>query len=348
MATKNYTSLYQVKDYLVNNIAPKYLSTDEMNMSSTGLFGYVTETLATLGEDGMNMTSIVFKECFACAAENPESLYLMAAIYQLDGLFATPAQMPFVLLISEDDVITRGKASTDFSVFRLDANTKYTIDGKSFTMEYDVEVNSQKTKDGYVHSVQYIKDHTSSIDKTTSQYIRSKLFKYNGVNYIAIELFLRQMTMTEFTETIIGNDKINVCSYDFNLGTDVQVAGFEAYYTAPNSNTEVQLAKRVENTPKLTKPFCYYTMPSEGVLRIKFANDDRFFMPDFNSTLRVQVFTTNGSSGNFSKYTGSDIVIEPVSNRFTENNGVILIGQVEDASTGGTDKMTTEEGSVML
>ena len=127
MATKDYTSHYQIKDFLVNNIAPKYLSTDEMNMAATGLFGYVTEALSVLGEDGLNMTSMVFKECFASAAENPESLYLMAAIYQLDQLFATPATLPFVMLVPEADIISSGTASNDFSVFYIDSDTLFSL-----------------------------------------------------------------------------------------------------------------------------------------------------------------------------------------------------------------------------
>lgn len=343
MTTKNYSSLYQIKNFLVNTIAPKYLSTDEMNMASTGLFGYITEALATLGEDGMNATSIVFKECFANAAENPESLYLMAAIYQLSELFATPAQMPFILLLSEDDIISGGSESSGVRSFYIDANTKYSIDDKSFTTEYDILISSKTTTSGYVHSVTYVQDHTNDLALVTSKYIQSKVIKYNGKNYIALLLYLRQMTMKEYTETIIGNDKINVCSFDFDLGTTVQIAGFEAYYTPPNSTVETQLTKKLQNTTKLTTPFCYYTMPSDGVLRLEFANDDRYFIPDFNSTLRVTVFTTDGASGNFSKYTGTNINIEAVSTKYSEDNALIMIGQVEDASSGGLDKKTTDE-----
>lgn len=343
MATKDYTSHYQIKDFLVNNIAPKYLSTDEMNMAATGLFGYVTEALSVLGEDGLNMTSMVFKECFASAAENPESLYLMAAIYQLDQLFATPATLPFVMLVPEADIISSGTASNDFSVFYIDSDTLFSVDDKKFNLEFDVKITSKKTTSGYAHSVTYVMDHTSTISKVTNQYIPSKVFKYNGKNYIGMQINLRQMTKTEYNETIISNDKINVCSFDFDMGTDVQIAGFEAFYTAPNSTTEQQLTKRLENTAKLTTPFCFYTMPDDGVLRLEFGNDDRYFSPEFNSKLRVVVYTTTGSAGNAKKYTGTNINIEPTSAKYKEDNALIMLGQVSDASSGGEDKKTTDE-----
>ena len=342
MATKNYTSIYQIKDFIINEIAPKYLATAEMNMSSTGLFGYITETLANLGEDGLNMTSMVFKECFANAAENPESLYLMAAIFQLEDLFATPAQMPFVLLLSEQDIIARSREKNNFKEFNIDAATSFYIDNVPFLLEYDVRITSKKDKNGYTHAATYVIDHKSSIAKVASQYLPSKTFIYNGITYVAVQVNLRQMTMMEFNETIISNDKINVSSFDFHLDPTSAIAGFEAYYTPPYG-TEVQLEKRLQNTPKVSAPFCYYTLASEGVLRIEFSNDERYFVPEFNSTLRVVVYMTNGASGNFARYRGDDIVIQPVSTKYPEDNGIILLGQVSSASVGGKNRMTTEE-----
>ena len=339
---KNYTSLYQIKDTLVNQVAPKYLATDEMNMSSTGLFGYITEVLATIGEDGLNVTSMVFKECFANAAENPESLYLMAAIYQLDDLFAKAATMPFVLLVAEPDIISRGRANNNFTEFNIDRRTIFKIDDKIFSLEYDISINTKKTKNGYVHAVKYVTDHKKTISKVNSQFIQSKVFRYEGQNYLAMAVNLRQYEFEEHNETIISNDKINVCSFDFDIGTDSQIAGFEAFYTPPGG-VEIQLAKRLENTPKITEPFCYYTLPAEGVLRISFANDDRYFIPEFNSQLRVEIYKTNGTDGNFSKYTGDNITIEPVSDKYKEDNALILLGQVSSSSVGGKNKMTTDE-----
>ena len=339
---KNYTSLYQIKDTLVNKVAPKYLNMDEMNLSSTGLFGYITEVLATIGEDGLNVTSMVFKECFANAAENPESLYLMAAIYQLDDLFAKAATMPFVLLVAEDDIIARGRANNNFTEFGIDRRTISKIDNRVFSLEYDVLINTKKTKNGYVHAVKYNIDHKKTISKVSSQFIQSKVFRYEGKNYVAMAVNLRQYEFEEHNETIISNDKINVCSFDFDIGTESQIAGFEAFYTPPGG-VEVQLSKRLENTSKITEPFCYYTLPAEGALRISFANDDRYFIPEFNSQLRVEIYKTSGTDGNFSKYKGDDINIEPVSDKYSEDNALILLGQVSSSSVGGKNKMTTDE-----
>ena len=343
MANKSYSSLYQIKDYMVNTVAPKYLATDEMNMSSTGIFGYITELLANMAEDGMNATSMVFKECFANAAENPESLYLMAAIQQLDDLMATPATMPFVMLVNEDDIVNGGIDSSDFSVFYIDARTTFSINSINFMLDYDVKISTKKTNNGYVHAVTYLMDHTNAVAYNTSQYIKSKVIQYNNVNYVAILVYLRQMTTVEYNETVISNDSINVLSYDYSIDTTQQLAGFDIFYTAPGSSVETQMSKKMANTSKMTTPFCFYTLPDEHTLRISFAGDDRYFSPAYNSALRVVLYTTTGTAGNFSKYTGTDINIVPRSDKYSQDNGLVLIGQVEDASSGGADKKTTEE-----
>ena len=345
MATRNYSSLYQIKDFIVKQMAPKYLSSDEINMSQIGLFGYITETLSTLGEDGLNATSIVFKECFANAAENIESLYLMGAIYQLEHLFATPASMQFIMLLSEEDIINNAHNENGMLSFYIDSATQFQIDGMTFTLEYDIRINSKKAHNNeYIHTAQYIWDKKLTLSKSTNQYIRTKIIRYNNENFLAMLVTLRQMTSQEFFETIISNDKINVSSFDFDLGEDVQIAGFEAFYTAPsNTATEVQLTKKMENTSKLSEPFCFYTMPDVGVLRISFSNDDRFFTPEFNSKLRVVIYTTQGSEGNFDQYTGDDINVITTSAKYSENNGLIVFGQCSGDSAGGTDLKTFEE-----
>lgn len=345
MATRNYTSLYEIKNFLISQIAPKYLSSDEMNMSQTGLFGYITETLSTLGEDGLNATSMVFKECFANAAENIESLYLMAAIYQLENFFATPATMQFILLIEEDEILSRAKNENGLLTFYIDSATRFEIDGMVFNLEYDIRINSKKARDSdYIHTAQYVWDHSLTISKSKNQYIQSKIIRYNNENFLALLVTLRQMTSQEFHETIITNDRINVSEFDFNLGSDVQIAGFEAYYTPPSSTSgEIQLIKKLANTAKLSDPFCFYTMPDEGVLRISFANDERFFIPEFNSQLRVVIYTTDGEKGNFDEYTGDDINVITYATKYSENNGLIIFGQCSGDSSGGNNVRTFDE-----
>ena len=341
MAEKDYTSLYGIKDFFMKTVAPKYFNVDEIDISNIGIFGYTTECLGTIAEDGANIPSMLFKENFACCAESPESLYLMASIYQISDVFATPASLNFLLLLNEKDMINAGKTSGEFIEYNIDSNTKINVDNIPFMLDYDIKITSKKTNNGYVHSAYYITDHVNSVSKISSQYIRSKVINYNGTNYIALGLNIRQVERKEYVETLLSNDKINVCSMDFKF--DNQIAGFEVYYKAPGSNKEIQLTKKLANTSKLKTEFCFYTLTGDKTLRIDFANDDRYFTPKFNSDIRIEIFTTLGEAGNFSKYTGTSIAVIPTGVKFAENAGMIFIGAVQDESRGGRNKKNTEE-----
>jgi hypothetical protein len=334
----------------MNDIAPKYLSEKEINISQIGLFGYITEVLSVLSEDSINATSIVFKECFANAAENIESLYKMASIYQLDSYFAKAATMQFVLIIDEDDIIDNGVVNGNIIKFCIDSNTQFFIDNIPFKLEYDIQILSKKVNvngyEHYIHNATYIMDNPLSFAFTTNKFIKSKVIKYNNQNFVSLLINLRQMEMNVFEEVIVNNDKINKYQFDFQIddSDNIEIAGFEAFYQSPvATENSVQLIKKMENTPKLKNPFCFYSMPGKGLLKITFSNDQNYFVPEFNSNLTVNIYTTRGKAGNFNKYDGDDIRIITTPDKYAENSGLILFGQCYGSSQSGKDSPTLEE-----
>lgn len=351
MATKNYTSFYKLKEFITNEVAPKYLKENEINISQIGLFGYITEVLSILGEDSLNATSIVFKECFANSAENIESLYKMASIYQLDDYFAKAASLEFVIIIDEDDILERGRQNGNYIEFYIDSNTQFLIDDIPFRLEFDIKITSKKVlvnnKTEYIHNAQYVFDKTLSFSTTSSKFIKTKVIKYNNENFVALLVNLRQMSLNVIEETITNNDRINRFTFDFQVGNnsdELEVAGFEAFYQSPVSTAnEVQLIKKMENTPKLKSPFCYFSMPKRGVLRVSFPNDLNFFVPEFNALLRMEIYTTKAVNGNFNYYDGENINIITTPNKYEENSGLILFGQCFSGSNGGKNSPTLEE-----
>ena len=105
---KDYSALYKIKDYLANTVAPKYFDLDTVDGTNVGLFGYITEALATNVEDSFFATTMLFKEMFPVTAEDPESIYLMAALFQMSSHFATPASLSFNILIAEAQALLQG------------------------------------------------------------------------------------------------------------------------------------------------------------------------------------------------------------------------------------------------
>ena len=114
MNLKDYTSIHKIKQFMANNIAPQYFDIKEIDATNVGLFGYVTETMANNVEDSFLATTMLFKECFPVTAEDPESIYLMAALFQMDNHFAHPSTLGFNILINEDDVISHATFENGF------------------------------------------------------------------------------------------------------------------------------------------------------------------------------------------------------------------------------------------
>ena len=70
---KNGTSRYNIKDYMVNTIAPKYFTDiDNINDLHVGLFGYITETMSDITNDALFTIASMYKESFPQLAELPE------------------------------------------------------------------------------------------------------------------------------------------------------------------------------------------------------------------------------------------------------------------------------------
>src|SRR5574344_881873 len=111
---KDYSSLYGIKSHIISNLAPKYFDMDSTDDTNVGLFGLITETLGTNVEDAFFATTMLFKEQFPVTAENPDSIYKLAALYQMDDLFATPSTMAFHILLAQDDVISHSTLNGDF------------------------------------------------------------------------------------------------------------------------------------------------------------------------------------------------------------------------------------------
>ena len=338
MAVKDFTSLYKIKEFMKDQVAPTYFDMMDISELNIGIFGYINEILATATEDTCLTTTMLFKEQFPVIAEKPESLYMAAALFQLDDLFATPASMNFILLLNENSIIKYGSSvSSDTVQLTIDGDMDINIDNKHFMLDYDVKILCKKTSTGYVYNSYYVMDSKNSLSGLTRPYIKSVIHTHeNGQRYLGLYVTLHQVSKKIITDNIITNDKINVVSKEYEF--EGQIAGFEVFYRESSGSPLIQLIKKPANTPKILEPFCYYRFADENKLVIEFANDERYFLPKFNSDLEIHIYTTLGEDGNFNEYTGPDIQIIGKSTKYSSNKGLIFIGAVQDSSLGGFNK----------
>ena len=72
--TKKYTSNYNIKDFAVNEIAPKYFDEELINGYNIGTIGYVTDLFANATEDMFNTVPILMNEIFPNTCQFPSTV----------------------------------------------------------------------------------------------------------------------------------------------------------------------------------------------------------------------------------------------------------------------------------
>ena len=122
---KKYTSLYDIKDFALNTLGPKYFPEDVIEGYNVGLLGYSLDFMTNTTEDMFNTVPIVSTEMFPNLAQMPNSIYNYASLFQEDNLLATPAVMECILLLPLDSLLEHSDIGADgtYRQFILDQRT---------------------------------------------------------------------------------------------------------------------------------------------------------------------------------------------------------------------------------
>lgn len=342
--TRNYSSIYNIKDFVRNSIIPKYFDMTKISDMNMGLMGVTVDLATTTAEDTFNVVTTMIKEMFPNTAELPESIYSYASLFQLEEMFATPASLETILLIREDDIINFAQIENNNAIFTLDRALVVDIKGIQYILDYDIKILVKRYKGDYIFTCRYDNSFINSLNaNNTAPYIKHTRFdagEDNGGKYLGLMVKLRQVTEMHYEEIIVSNSVLN--NPKIEIEYDGQLANFEAFYKAPDSTEFVQLEKRLKNSSDSSSPFCFYTFRDDRTLELSFSTKYAAFKPDFNSTIRVNYYTTLGRKGNFDKYTGNieDITCTPYSDTYSYNSSLNMICIPQTASIGGVDVLS--------
>lgn len=339
--SKNYTSIYNIKDFLMTEVAPKYWDMTDVNHLNVGLLGYTTEIMSTMTDDVSNMVTNYMKEIFPNRAIIPESLYNYASLFQMEDLFAVPSQLDMIVFLLEDEIMKYGTVNDNQIEFTLDALTKILVENKQFMLDYDIKIICKNLRGQNVYSAIYDMSTRNELSKVRNPFVKCKTFHIEKRNYIGLFVTARQVDIRETEETIINNDKINMPV--INIRYEDQLANFEVFYRSPGASDYTQLKKRLINSPPIKDEFCYYKFKNDNEIEISFTSKEFYFKPSFNSEILVKYYTTTGEEGNFEQYTGENIRVIPRSNKYYYNNNIISFAMVQSASINGKNKMTLDE-----
>ena len=346
VVTRDYRDIFSYKDAAFNVLGPKYYPNTNLSNLNIGLTGYVLEQMGNISEDSFNTISTLIKEMFPNRAQIPESIYSYAAMFQLSNAFSNAAECKFLLVFEEEvlrELLSAANANSQNNNGKiyLDKDTKIIVEDIIFVLDYDIEITMRKINGEYVYSAKYVTiPFTNTISSIENPYIKVRKSK-DG--YLALEIIGRQCYREEVTQSIIDNTKINYPTLDFEF--EGRLSGFDIFYKSPDDedfNTQLK-ALVLNSEPLKDEKFCYYKMVDDNCLRISFSTMEHYFQPEFNSEVKLIIYTTDGEDGNFDVYNGSNIEVICNSERYAYNMNLVLSAKPTTSSLGGKNKLSLEE-----
>ena len=349
-SNKDYSTIYNIEDFMLSEIAPKYFDTSETSLHRIGLLGMITDTISSSIEDQFEVIGRYLEESLVPLASIPEFIYAHAASYDVQDIFATPSKMTIFLGVKESDIIDNMKLVGAHYEFKIDSDLKIYVDedGIIYSIPYDIIIRTTKYKNEYTHVAAYDVSFNNGAAKITTPYIKLMRMRYLKDSWIFLKVTVYQYERKKTTENIITNNKLNIPYIDKTF--DNQLCNFEIFYQAAGSSKLVQLEKKADTDPAVTTPFVYYKMIDDNTIRFSFANDDRYFVPDYNSTLVIHMYETLGKSGNFDS-NPREITCSPAPETENEdisyNRNLYMEGFIQSISDGGSDQKTIDEVQAM-
>lgn len=339
---RDYSDNFSIKEMAKETLVPKYFEGKDVSDLNVGLLGYTTELISDGLEDTFNTVSTLHEEMFPNRAKLPSSILSHAAIFQLSNGMANAASCDFILLMKEQYVIDNFQQENGNNVFYIDKDTKILVEDIVFTLDYDIVIRAihKEVKRGYIYSAQYV---TSSFENSISS-IQNPYISINKSSngFLSLKVTCHQCQRTVEYEDILNNTKINLPSFDITF--EKQIAGFDIFYkSSTDPDYSKQLTKLTKYSSPLKTPFCYYSFTDENVLTVFFGNRETYFQPDFNSSVKVVMYLTDGVKGNFDIYEGKDISVITTSERYAYNDNFFITAVVMSPSVGGTDTASMEE-----
>lgn len=341
---RSYVDNFSMKKYTEEQLVDKYFEDIDPSLRTVGMIGFTTEQVTNIAEDAFNTGTVLFRETFPNRAQVPESIYSHAAIFQLSDIFSSAASCNFLLVMEESAIVKNMQDSYDKDTgiyyFYIDKDTVLYVEDIPFTLDYDIEMRivkkSNDLSDDYLFSASYIiNDYKNSISPITDPYIK---IRRSNDGYIALEIKCHQCLRTIDYETIISNNTINYPTLDIEF--EGKLAGFDILYkTQKETNYSTQLTPLVVYSQPINEPFCYFTMADEQTLRITFNSKDDYFSPEYGSDLKIILYITNGSEGNFDVYTGNNISLVPTDEKYPYANSYLTAAKPMTSSSGGKDQM---------
>jgi hypothetical protein len=341
------SSKYDIYSKLLT-IASKYTDINNEDFLKTGLFGYITESMALIARDSSFHKTMLYNESFLNTAVMPKSVYNWAKMFNINITAANPAYAEMMITIAVDDLVSsfsdyRGQTSKygqdvrlAASMLVLDRGNQFIAGEFKFALEKSIMIYKNAADDDtFVVRYCTTESVTTQYQTLDSAFIKNTLTTTDGVQYLSFVVRAYQYEIQVIEKQIASSSFLNTKVHRFNFNN--QFAGAKLFYKRGTIMEPIELRfsdiRRDASLADITSKFAYYNLIDTNTLQITFSSVLGDFIPAANSTLILELYSTRGASGNIS-FTG-DVIFRLKEENI--RNLPILVSFFNNISVSGLD-----------
>lgn len=319
----NKTSAQSAVTEFIDNLESWVLSPDEkINEAPSSFTSLLSSTLGKISAYSNFNMLMAKREITPSTAVLAKSLLSQLKSEDLNGIYGTPAHIQVTLSYPLQEIINRSvQVSTNKYKLTLNKNTSFVFgNNPPFTLDYNIDIyTTSYTKNGETkYSTYAIYDtddkEAGNIISVTNPYVNSR----SDVYIDGKQMFTMYIDSKQFLRTVTDNDMTGEPK-DISINYSDNLMGFVVLYKAQSSDNFIPVETFLEGNDY--SKGMGYTLSSNGnnkVIRLRFSKLPEAFNPT-NGIIRVIVYTTSGTAGNFSVGQMDDNTSLDISAAFNQN-----------------------------
>ena len=321
---------------------------NEKETLMVGMYGYLGYQFSSLLQNSIVTASELSNEAIPTRAKFDRNVITHALSLGVEKVAATAANMKILLMFPEKAL----QANMIDGKFTFTADTPLKFDEFEFHTDYDITINyvdltssTNGSQRNYVYTASYDMTHKNPISDLDNPFLPPiAIFNYEEDNMVVLTTNVHQVYYKEINEKILDSDVIANKTISFSF--EKQMSHFNIIVKEPSTDDTQEgrivylnaVYDGLYNQEIADQKYCYYQYINTNTIRIRF--DPSNYQPPTNSDLVIQLYTTDGTSGNF-EYS-EEKTIRLTSDRYT-NLYCIIAQRGSDGSSGGLDRQSIEQ-----
>lgn len=349
------SDIYGLSEFYENVRAATIPEIDESS-AMVGIFGYMNEAFKETLQAAIITSSETVNETIPTKAKFSKNVMAHALNLGISNIYAVPASITIMIYLPIPYIeknFAEYNPTTGRGKFILDCKCPFYIGDYEFHLDYDVIINRIKNANNqYVYTAMYdLFDNNTTkikqknpISNISNPYINNIIIaKISNVLHVGFAVRCHQVIYKSYTKNVVTNNVIENKTFTFEF--DNQLAAFDIDVLENGQVTHlIPIYNGLLDYTVEDGSWCYYDFVSENMIRILFSRDS--FVPGLNAQITINLYMSNGASGNFVYNNTSDFIRQSLrSSKYNNYGGMYAFIQTLEngVSGGGSDKKSIAE-----